>query len=207
MSVEDRVRWNKVYMDRALQAYPPPDALLVAYAEKPASDAALRVALDLAAGQCQNAVWLAEHGYIVNAMDISHVALERGRAEMAMRNLRNVNFIQADLDTAELRKDTFDLVCCFRLLSRHLLPDIRSAVKPGGMVVYQTYNVRRLGSRPEMTRAFLLELRELPTFFPGWHVLHDDEVGDLSRFVGIKPGGGIPPRGIDPEALFGLKLD
>lgn len=200
MSAEDRIKWNRIYYERALQAYPPPDALLVAYAPKPEQIAPRRVALDLAAGLCQNATWLAEQGYLVNAMDISHVALERGRAEMAMRNLRNINFIQTDLDSVELMKNTYDLVCCFRFLSRHLLPDIRQAIVPGGMIIYQTWNIRRLNRHPDMSRAFLLELRELPKFFPGWEVLHDDEVGDVSHFVARRPLTPVAGEKVHPFA-------
>lgn len=186
MSGEDRERWDAIYYERALQGYPPPEALLVAYAPIP-QPPPRRIALDLAAGMCQNALWLAEQGYLVNAMDISRVALERGRAEMAMRNLRNVNFVLVDLETVSLPEEVYDLVCCFRYLQRGLFPQIRATVRPGGMVIYQTYNVRRLESRPDMNRAYLLEPGELPSYFPGWEVLHDEDVGDVSRFVGRKP--------------------
>lgn len=202
MSVEDRVKWNKVYGERVLRAYPPPDALLVAYAPVPTSPFPQRVALDLAAGLCQNALWLAEHGYLVNALDVSHVALERGRAEMAMRNMRSLNFIQSDLDRAQLIKNTYDVICCFRFLSRHLFPDIRAALKPGGIIIYQTWNIRLLQRRPDASRAYLLELRELPSFFTGWEVLHDDEVGDMSRFVARKPGLLADETGDDPGATL-----
>lgn len=187
MSAEDRVRWNQVYNERALRAFPPPDALVVAYAPVPAPDASRRIALDLAAGLCQNAIWLAEQGYLVNALDISHVALERGRAEMAMRNLRSINFIHADLDRTRLAPAVYDVVCCFRYLNRPLMSMLRDALKPGGLVIYQTFNVRRLEKHPDSSREFLLEHRELPTFFPSWEVLHDDEVADMSRLVARKP--------------------
>ncbi len=200
MSAEDRIRWNKVYYERALRAYPPPDALLVAYAPRPESVAPRRVALDIAAGLCQNAIWLAEQGYLVNALDISHVALERGRAEMAMRNLRTINFLHADLDNAQIMAGAYDLICCFRFLARHLFPDLRDALLPGGMLIYQAWNVRRLKKHPDTTRAFLLELRELPSFFPGWEVLHDDEVGDISRFVARKPRDYGRPGGDDDSS-------
>ncbi|MBN2472552.1 MAG: class I SAM-dependent methyltransferase [Anaerolineae bacterium] len=190
MAAEERTRWNETYAERVQGPYPPPDALVVAYAPKPRPDGPRRVALDLAAGMCQNAVWLAEQGYLVNALDISHVALERGRAEMAMRNLRSINFIHADLDRTRLAPAVYDVVSCFRYLNRNLFPMLREAVKPGGLVIYQTYTIRRLEKWPDSSRRFLLEPRELPTFFPGWEVLHDDEVADMARFVARRPGTG-----------------
>jgi tellurite methyltransferase len=190
MGADDRSRWNKEYYERVLRAYPPPDALLVAYAPIPDGPVPRRVALDLAAGQCQNAIWLAEQGYLVNAMDISHVALERGRAEMAMRNLRNVNFIQADLDSARMLENVYDLVCCFRFLDRKLFPMIKASVKPGGMVVYQTFNIRMQKRKPHASPEYLLNLRELPQHFAGWEIRHDEEVGDITRMVAVKPAAG-----------------
>jgi hypothetical protein len=60
------------------------------------------------------------------------------------------------------------------------------------MVIYQTYNVHRLGQWGGR-REYLLELRELTTHFPGWKVLHDDEVGEISRFVALRPLAESPP--------------
>lgn len=186
MGVQDRIDWDARYYERALGAYPPPHALLVAYAP-PADPPPQRIALDLAAGLCQNAIWLAEQGYLVNAMDISRVALQRGRAEMAMRNLRSINFIQTDLDEVELPEQTYDLIACFRFLDRGLFPQLRAALRPGGMIIYETFNVRRLEYSPDSRAEFLLELGELPQHFPGWTVLHDEDARDRARFVALKP--------------------
>lgn len=186
MSTEDRARWDDIYYRRALEPYPTPDALLVAYAPAP-EPFTTPPALDLAAGLCQNAIWLAEQGYQVDAVDASRVALERGRAEMAMRNLRTVNFLQMDLDAPLLDESAYDLVCVFRYLNRALFPRIRAAVRPGGLVVYQTFNLCRLETRPEMNRDYLLKPGELPTFFLGWELLHDEDAGEVSRLVARKP--------------------
>jgi SAM-dependent methyltransferase len=197
MSGHDRERWDARYQERVFGPYPPPDALLVAYTPHPVGKAAgtpYRVALALAAGQCQNALWLAEQGYLVNAMDISRVALERGRAEMAMRNLRDINFIPIDLESIELPEDAYDLIACFRYLDRNLFPAIRAAMKPGGLIVYQTFNVHQLERFPDCNQDYLLEPRELPSHFPGWQILHDEERGEYSFLVARKPQslGGMP---------------
>lgn len=188
MSAEDRARWDAIYRERVLGPYPPPDALLAAYAPVP-EPGAIPAALDLAAGLCQNAVFLAEQGYQVDAMDISRLALERGRAEMAMRNLRSVNFIPVDLEALDLPEDTYELVCVFRFLDRRVFPALCAAIKPGGRVIYQTFNVRLLLKRPDTRQDYLLDLGELPTFFPGWETLHDDDADEMSRYVARRPGG------------------
>lgn len=186
MAAEDRARWDARHYARALAPYPPPDALLVAYAP-PANLFSPPQALDLAAGQCQNAIWLADQGYQVDAVDISRVALERGRAEMAIRNLRSVNFIPMDLDRPTLAEDHYDLVCIFRFLNRSLFPLLRSSIKPGGLIIYQTFNTRLRLTGREFRSDYLLVPGELPTLFPGWTLLHDEDRGDTSRLVARKP--------------------
>lgn len=62
------------------------------------------VGLDLASGEGRNAVWLAEHGWDMTAVDFSSVALERGRALSD-----DVQFIEADVLTWE-PDHTFDLI-------------------------------------------------------------------------------------------------
>ncbi len=192
MAVDDQARWNKAYEERAGQPFPPPDALLVAYAPRPQPGQRVPVALDVAAGLGQNALWLAERGYRVQALDISTVALECGRVEMIRRGLQGVRFCAVDLESTEvadyLPPDFADLICCFRYLNRALFPALRAAVRPGGLILYQTYNVRHLAQRPGMNRAYLLEVGELPGFFPGWEALLSDDVGAISRYVGRKPG-------------------
>lgn len=185
MAERDRTAWEDRYAGRVRGAYPDPDRLLVRYA-LPAG-AAAPLALDLAAGQCQNALWLAEQGYRVIALDISRIALQRGRAEAARRGLHGVAFAQADLDHLVLPAERVDLVCGFRFLDRALFPQLRAALRPGGRVIYQTFNKRRLIHRPESRAEYLLEPGELRTHFPGWHVLHDEDTGDRSRFVAVKP--------------------
>jgi SAM-dependent methyltransferase len=60
--------------------------------------------LDLAAGEGRNAVWLAEQGWKMTAVDFSAVAIERGRARSDV-----VDFTLADVTTWE-PDGTFDLV-------------------------------------------------------------------------------------------------
>jgi ubiquinone/menaquinone biosynthesis C-methylase UbiE len=66
-------------------------------------------ALDLAAGEGRNAVWLAERGWRVTAIDFSSLAVERGR-ELARQRGVDVGWIVADVRHHPLPKAAFDLV-------------------------------------------------------------------------------------------------
>jgi len=186
MSAEDRVRWDSVYKQRSHEPYPDPDPLLLQYTP-PANPDERLMALDLAGGLGQNALWLASQGYIVDLMDVSRVALQRARAEMAIRNLRNVNLLQVDVDDIQLDEASYDLVIVTRYLKRDLFPRIKNSVKPRGRVIYDTFNIRYLEQVPAFNTAFLLDIGELRSYFTTWTILSDEEEDHNSRIVAVKP--------------------
>jgi len=187
MSAQDRVRWDGIYRQRQGQPFPPPDPLLFEYTP-PLRNGETRTALDLAAGLGQNGLWLASQGYLTDIMEISRVALQRARGEMAMRNLRNVNLLQVDLDEIELEPEKYDVVCTFRYLKRGIFPQLSACVLPGARVVYETFNIHYLDDVPRFNKAFLLEPGEILSYFPDWRILHHDEEGSVTQFVARKPG-------------------
>ena len=184
MARSDRERWDQRYVAPRAGLLRGPHDLLLRYAPPPRPGAR---ALELACGLGRDALWLAEQGYTVDALDISFTALRQARAEMLRRGLRGVNFIQADLDEFTLPFYAYDLVVVFRFLDRRLFPAIRERVRAGGLVIYDTLNVRHAERHPEAPRVHMLALGELPRYFPGWEVLlaRDDEY--TSAFVGRKP--------------------
>ena len=199
MSAQDRIRWDEIYSKRNQDGnYPAPDTLLLDYAPAPESDTIPR-ALDLAGGFGQNGLWLAEQGYNVDIMDISRVGLRRARAEMTMRNIRNINLLQVDIDKLVLRRSglcdgineicpqSYDLVIVFRYLRRPLFPILREAIRSGGRIIYETFNLNYLEQVPEFNRGFLLNSGELESAFNGWRFVHYDEASHVSQMVAVKP--------------------
>jgi SAM-dependent methyltransferase len=69
-------------------------------------------ALDLAAGEGRNSVWLAERGWRVTAVDFSRVGLEKGRELSEARGLdqAKVDWVVADLRDYEPGRGDYDLV-------------------------------------------------------------------------------------------------
>jgi SAM-dependent methyltransferase len=141
----------------------------------------------MACGLGRNALWLAGQGYVVDAFDISLTALRHARSEMQRRRLSGVNFIVADLDEFTLPDYAYDLVYVFRFLDRALFPAIRARVRPGGLVIYETLNVRQLQRSPHSCVDHMLQLGELPQHFPGWDVVHARDGDYTSAYVGRKP--------------------
>ena len=98
-------------------------------------------ALDLGCGEGADAVWLAEHGWRVVAVDISSTALRRARAAAVQRNLNGaIVFEQHDLPDS-FPAGTFDLVSAqflhspVRLDRGRTLRRAAGAVSPGGTLL------------------------------------------------------------------------
>jgi SAM-dependent methyltransferase len=98
-------------------------------------------ALDLAAGEGRNAVWLAEKGWTVCAVDFSDRALEKGRQLAEARKVGDkVKFELADLREYAPEAQHFDLVIIMYVqmhaaeLTR-ILTRAAQAVAPGGTFI------------------------------------------------------------------------
>ncbi|TVR24326.1 MAG: hypothetical protein EA396_01565 [Anaerolineaceae bacterium] len=187
MTAQDRVRWDAYYRERKNQPMPAPDPLLLQWTPPTREGQPAPRALDGAAGFGQNGLWLAEQGYVTDIMEISRVALSRTRAEVAMRNLRNINLLQVDFDELELDEMAYDVACIFRYLKRDVMPQLKASVRAGGRIIYETFNTRYLGIAPNFNAHFLLELGELDVLFENWTILHSAEVDHVSQIVAIKP--------------------
>jgi SAM-dependent methyltransferase len=113
------------------------------------------IVLDLAAGRGRHALFFAERGHKVTAVD---------RDLSNLPGDPNVERLQADLEDGSpwpLAGRRFGAVVVTNYLHRPLMPSLLEAVAPGGVLLYQTFMVgnERFGkpSRPE----FLLKDGEL----------------------------------------------
>jgi hypothetical protein len=106
---------------------------------------------------------------------------------MGMRNLRNVNLLQVDLDSLQMEPATYDLICVFRYLKRRLFGLLKLGTVPGGRIIYETFNMRYLEVVPQFNKQFLLEPGELLDYFSDWQIRFQEEDGAVSRIVAVKP--------------------
>lgn len=98
-------------------------------------------ALDLGCGEGGDAVWLAEHGWRVLAVDVSETALSRATAEAERRGVVDrIEFQQHDLSDS-FPEGEFDLVSAqylhsfVRLERPQILRRAAAALRPGGLLV------------------------------------------------------------------------
>jgi SAM-dependent methyltransferase len=131
-----RERWNRRWSSpERVHASPAPSRFLVAEA----ADLRPGTALDLACGAGGNAVWLAEQGWRVTAVDFSAVALGMARALAASRGVA-VDWIEDDVLTWTPPPRAFGLVCVLYLQlpaaeRRAALARAAAAVGPGGTLL------------------------------------------------------------------------
>lgn len=129
------------------------------------------LALDLACGGGRNSIFLAEQGLRVVGIDRSWEALQQGR-ELARRHPCSVSWVQADLETFPLPGNEFDVVTCFYYRDPRLYPPVGRALRPGGLLFYETFTAEQLRfNAGPRNPAHLLEPGELLTAFGDWEVI------------------------------------
>jgi tellurite methyltransferase len=117
-------------------------------------------ALDLACGLGANALLLAEQGLETTAWDLSPVAIERLQERAKACGLH----VEADLRDVQLHPpapDAFDVVVVSHFLDRKLIPAIGAALRPGGVLFYQTFTREAITDCGPSNPAFRLETNEL----------------------------------------------
>ena len=121
--------------------------------------------LCLAAGAGRNAVYLAQQGYEVTAVDISAGGLALCQTLARERGVR-VTTVEADLLEYDMGQEQYDLITNFFYYQPELFPGIKAALKPGGHFVMETFSVDQLryGSGPRSS-AHLVKPGELLTAF------------------------------------------
>jgi tellurite methyltransferase len=133
--------------------------------------------LDLACGDGQNGVFLAGRGLDVICCDISVEALERA-GELAGRHGVTVSLWEVDLERPginPLREDVYGAILVFRYLHRPLFPCIRKALRPGGLLVYETFTVEQAAFGRPRNPDHLLHQGELGQAFADWEIVHSFE--------------------------------
>ncbi|MCZ6491629.1 MAG: class I SAM-dependent methyltransferase [Acidobacteria bacterium] len=194
MSQQERAKWDERFRTGD-HADKQPDPFLEQLEEYSDLFPEKRRALDVACGAGRNAVYLAEKGWNVTACDISQEGLRRAKALATERGVRLELFCQdlfcQDLETASLGTSCFDLIICFFYLERNLIPVLKAALKPQGLIVYKTYSVEQLRfpGRPRHPM-HLLERQELLELFRGFRILAYQETVQergVAQLIAQKP--------------------
>lgn len=150
-------------------------------------------ALDVASGAGRNAMYLAANGFRVECIDRDEQALIALNSMAQARHLGStLSTRTVDLETdpahiPDLGTAQYEVILVFFYLYRPLFPRLVQALKPGGILVYETFTVaNHLQHQHPKRREFCLEPNELLRLAPPLHVLYYDE-GEHAGSDGATP--------------------
>lgn len=148
-------------------------------------------ALDLACGRGGNALLLAEAGLRVQAWDISPVAVEALQTRAIAERLA----LQAEVRDVLIKPPpptSFDVIVVSHFLERTLAESLCEALRPGGLLFYQTFVRDKVDPRGPSKPEYLLAENELLSLFAALRLRVYREEGRL----------GDTTQGLRNEALY-----
>lgn len=166
MTHPDAKRWNARYAaDAEVWLERQPRQLLLDYTHRLPKHG---IALDSAAGVGNNGAFLARHGLNVIALDISLIGLQLARKRALAESLHLFAAV-CDLAHLWLPADYFDLIINFHFLERTTFTEFRQALKPGGLLIFETF-LRSNDDAP--TPDYYLEPDELLGAYEDFEIIH-----------------------------------
>jgi len=184
----DRARWELRYAQLDAANVPTPCAALSRNLHLlPAHG----TALDLACGTGGNALALAAAGLAVHAWDYSPAAIDCVR-RAARLSAREIDAQVRDVVAHPPEPGRFDVIVVAHFLERALAPRLADALRPGGLLFYQTFTRTRLTGHGPRRDEWRLASGELLELFAGLHPVYYREDGTL----------GDTGAGVRDEAMF-----
>jgi tellurite methyltransferase len=170
----DLAEWDEQYRKNAgstTEHESVPNALLVEAARRLQPG----LALDLACGAGHNALWLAQHGWNVTAIDGSAtaIAILRDRAGCAEVTI-DAQIADLEHSAFTIPSARFDLIAMCYYFQRNLIDQCKQGLVPGGVMVA----IALLIEPGKEHSTFRLQPGELRGYFADWEILHYREATD-----------------------------
>ncbi len=154
------------------------------------------LALDLACGRGANALFLARAGLTVEAWDLADVAIASVAAE-AQRSKLTLHARVRDVVLNPPAPVSFDVIVVSHFFDRAICPALIEALRPCGLLFYQTWTRTRVNDAGPRNERFRLHDSELLELFAALQLRvyrEEGRAGDAARgfrnqamFVGEKP--------------------
>jgi 2-polyprenyl-3-methyl-5-hydroxy-6-metoxy-1,4-benzoquinol methylase len=161
----DKNKWDRIYSDRKSAQPQPAEVLLQNRHLLPKQG----VALDLACGLGANSLLLAEQGLAVHAWDISSVAIAQ-LDKLAQQSGLEIHVLERDVSIQPPEPDSVDVLVVTHFLVRAMAADLVAALKPGGLLFYQTFCRDKVYAQGPSNPEYLLKDNELLQLFSGLKV-------------------------------------
>ena len=136
-------------------------------------------ALDVASGRGRNALWLAARGLDTLALDRDPAAIEFIQEEARRRGVAiRADVIDLEGEHTPLPQAAFDVIVVVHYLHRPLFPELKAALRPAGLLVYETFTRSQAERGHPRNPDFLLEPGELRELVQPFEILVERE-GDF----------------------------
>jgi SAM-dependent methyltransferase len=166
----DRKKWDSRYRECASVDDPLPSALLENWIGLiPAGRA-----LDIACGRGRNSLFLASHGFAVDAIDISAEALDQARYSATQRGL-SVHWIEHDLDEPRDWPESYALILVVRYVNLPLVEELANRLAPGGFLLLEMHLDTEAEVAGPSSPAYRVRPGELEAVTDGLKIHHQEE--------------------------------
>jgi len=166
----DREKWNRRYREGAYTERVHPCALLEDWID----GIPVGRAIDVACGAGRNALYLADRGFAVDAVDISGEALDRARGIARQMNLA-VNWLEHDLDDPPELGSSYQLILVVRYVNLPLIRQLVTHLAPGGFLICEQHLVTREEVVGPSSAAFRVKHGDLLALAQGLQIRHLEE--------------------------------
>ncbi|ALG67843.1 class I SAM-dependent methyltransferase [Beggiatoa leptomitoformis] len=134
--------------------------------------------LDIASGLGANALFLAQHGLDSHAWDYSDVALAKLQL-IAQQQQLTVHTALRDVVSHPPETETFDVILVAHFLERAITEDLIHALKPNGLLFYQTFTRCCVTDTGPKNPTYRLAENELLQLFNSLQIIFYREEGQL----------------------------
>ena len=177
-------KWNKIYSTNEAEISKPKPAEVLFDHACLLPEAG--TTLDLASGLGGNAIFLAERGFVSHAWDIAQQASNRLKS-YCDKNRISICIETRDVEQQPPSANSFDVICVSYFLERSLSRHITAALRPNGLLFYQTFTAEKVSDDGPSNPNYRLRANELLEMFSSLHVLAYQEYGCVGNHkVGLR---------------------
>jgi SAM-dependent methyltransferase len=165
MSESERAKWDDLHRGKPVGTAEP--FLVEMISRIPRSG----LALDVAAGRGRNALAMARAGIRVVAVDFSETAMHALAVAACAEHLL-VWPVVANLDSFHLKQESLDAIININFLDRALFAKFSRALRPGGVLIAETFTNEQASLGHPKDPRFLLGHGELKELAAGLEIEH-----------------------------------
>ena len=174
MDKKAKKKWDQIYSETSESSITPAYVLKEYQYLLPKTG----TALDIACGLGGNAILLAQQGLNTQAWDISEQAIQKLVQHCETNNIKLTAKVQ-DAHEHPPTANSFNVICVSYFLEREITEDLISALKPNGLLFYQTFIKESVSEHGPRNPNYRLDENELLKMFSSLHTLVYQELGRI----------------------------